>query len=375
MTGARISGATARNYRSVLTAKWSPLRWFKSGVKYSRLAKTDKKEHAMTKFLMAPVLGAFAALGGLVATTVAQAQTYPTKTITIVVTAAAGGVSDVVARAIGQRLTEAWGQQVVIENKGGAGHIIGAQTVAKAAPDGHTFLLAEAGNFILNPTLYTKERLSYDPDKDLVPITGLVRVNQALIANNGLAATNLRELIDLANKKPGEITYGTAGIGSAPHINMVKLENMAKVKLQAVHYRGAAPVLNDIMAGHINLMSVSYSLVVQPWAEKKLKVLAVGGPTPSPALPGIAAANETVPGFEANTWFGLATTGGTPREVVLKINAEVQKVLNDPGFQQRFMAPQMFESIATSPEEFSQNIKTETARWAKVIHEQNLVIE
>src|SRR5205085_7169645 len=135
-----------------------------------------------------------------------------------------------------------------------------------------------------------------------------------------------------ANKKPGEITYGTAGVGSAPHVNMVKFENMAKVKLQAVHYRGAAPALNDIMAGHINLMSVSYSLVVQPAAEKKLKVLGAGGANRSPALPGAPSVSETVPGYVANTWFGLAAPGGTPREIVMKIDAEVAKILNDPGF-------------------------------------------
>jgi tripartite-type tricarboxylate transporter receptor subunit TctC len=305
-----------------------------------------------------------------------QAQTYPSKTITIVVTAAAGGVSDVVARAIGQRLSEAFGQQVVIDNKGGGAHIIGAQMVAKAAPDGHTLLVAEAGTYILNPTLYPKDKLSYDTEKDLAPITGLVRINQALIANNGLAATNVRELLDLAAKKPGEITYGTAGVGSAPHMNIIKFENMAKVKLQAVHYRGAAPALTDIMAGHINLMSVSLSLVVQPASEKKLKVLGVGSAKHVAQLPNAPTVSESgVPGYEAGTWFGLATTGGTPREVVMKINAEVQKILADPAFQQRFMAPQMFESMASAPEPFAQYIKSEIQVWAKIIREQKLAID
>jgi tripartite-type tricarboxylate transporter receptor subunit TctC len=329
----------------------------------------------MTKWLCA-LLAFGCALGADAVQSRSNAQTYPSKTITIVVTAAAGGVSDVVARAVGQRLAEAWGQQVVIENKGGGGHILGAQAVAKAAPDGHTLMIAEAGTFVLNPTLYAKEKLAYDTEKDLLPITGLVRINQALIANNGLGATNIRELIDLANRKPGEITFGTAGVGSAPHLNIVRFENMAKVKLQPIHYRGAAPALSDIMAGHINLMSVSYSLVVQPAAEKKLKVLGVGGTVPVPQLPGSPTVSESgVPGYSAGTWFGLATTGGTPRDVVMKINAEVQKILADPTFQQRFMAPQMFESMATSPEEFAQYIRSETQTWAKVIREQGLKIE
>jgi tripartite-type tricarboxylate transporter receptor subunit TctC len=325
----------------------------------------------MTKWLCAVL-----SLGCLWSANAAQAQPYPSKTITIVVTAAAGGVSDVVARAIGQRFSEAWGQQVVIDNKGGGAHIIGGQMVAKAAPDGHTLLVAEAGTFTINPTIYPKEKLSYDTEKDLLPITGLVRINQALIANNGLGAANIRELIDLANRKPGEITFGTAGVGSAPHLNIVRFENMAKVKLQPIHYRGAAPALSDIMAGHINMMSVSYSLVVQPAAEKKLKVLGVGGTTPVPQLPGSPTVSDSgVPGYTAGTWFGLATTAGTPRDVVMKINTEVQKILSDPAFQQRFMAPQMFESMASSPEEFSQYIKSEIPRWAKVIREQGVVIE
>jgi tripartite-type tricarboxylate transporter receptor subunit TctC len=328
----------------------------------------------MTKWFGALIsLGCLA--GATATATVAQAQTYPSKPITIVVTAAAGGVSDVVARAIGQRLSDAWGQQVVIENKGGGGHIIGAQQVVKAPPDGHTLLVAEAGTFVLNPTLYPKDKLSYDTEKDLVPITGLVRINQAIIANNGLQASNIRELIELAKKKPGEITYGTAGVGSAPHMNMIKLENMTGVKLQAVHYRGAAPAMNDIMAGHINLMSVSLSLVVQPSEEKKLKVLGVGSTKQVPQLPNAPTVAESVPGYEAGTWFGLAANSATPRDIVMKINAEVKKILTDPAFQQRFMAPQMFESMASTPEEFQQYIKSETQTWAKVIHEQNLTVE
>ena len=156
------------------------------------------------------------ALGSLLLSAGAQAQSYPTRTITLVVTAAAGGVTDVVARALGQKLTEAWGQQVVIENKGGAAHVVGAAAVAKAAPDGHTLMVAEAGTFVINPTLYGKGKLPYDEDKDFVPVTGLVRINHALITDRSLPAASVVELIALARKRPGEISYGTAGIGSAP---------------------------------------------------------------------------------------------------------------------------------------------------------------
>src|SRR3977135_4317105 len=162
-----------------------------------------------------------------------QAQSFPTRSVTIYVTAAAGGVTDVVARAVGQRLSELWNQSVIIENKGGGAHILGAQAVAKAAPDGHTLLLAEAGTFVLNPSLYPRDKLGYDVEKDLAAITGVVRINQALIASNDLPVSNMRELIALANQKPGEITYGTAGVGSAPHVNIPPLDNNTPLALTA----------------------------------------------------------------------------------------------------------------------------------------------
>ncbi len=173
--------------------------------------------------------------------TSAQAQNYPTKTVTIVVTAAAGGVTDVVARAIAQRLSEKWGQQIVVENKGGAGHILGASQVANAAPDGHTLMIAEAGTYVINPNIYPKEKLTYDVEKDLIQITGLIRIHHALIATPSLPANALGELIALAKAKPGTLTYGTAGVGSGPHLNMVRLENVTGAKFVAVHYRGRPP--------------------------------------------------------------------------------------------------------------------------------------
>jgi tripartite-type tricarboxylate transporter receptor subunit TctC len=311
----------------------------------------------------------------LLGATPLHAQSFPSRPVTMFVSAAAGGVTDVVARAVGQKLSEMWGQPVIIENKGGAAHMLAAQSVVKAAPDGHTLLVSEAGTFVLNPSLYTKDKLGYDVEKDLVPITGLVRIYQALIASNDLPVANVAELVALAKTKPGELTYGTAGIGSALHVNIVKLEYMAGVRLQAIHYRGASPALNDIMAGHIKLMSVSISLA-QPAAEgHRVKMLAVGSPARVAQLPDTPTVAESgLPGYEASTWFGLAAPGGTPRDVVMKINADVHKVLADPAFRAKFMTAQMFESMASSPEEFAQFLRNETQAWAKIIREQKLSI-
>ena len=315
-------------------------------------------------------------LACLTAPAAAQAQAYPARTITITVTAAAGGVTDVVARAVGQRLSEAWGQQVVIENKGGAAHVVGAQSVAKAAPDGYSLLVAEAGTFVLNPTLYGKGKLPYDEEKDFAPITGLVRINQALLGNPAVPAKNVSELIALAKQKPGELTYGTAGIGSAPHMNMVLFESMAGAQLVPVHYRGAAPALTDVIAGHVNLMSVSVSLALPPFRTGKIKIFGIGSSkrlAPAADIPTVA--ESGLPGYEAATWFGLFATAGTPREIVMKLNAEVAKILADAQFREKFLAPQMFEPMASTPEAFADYIKGQQQKWAKVIHERKLSID
>jgi len=320
-------------------------------------------------------LGALVLLTCLAGAAAAHAQSYPTRTITLTVTAAAGGVTDVVARALGERLSQTWSQQVVIENKGGAAHVVGAQSVAKAAPDGYSLLVAEAGTFTINPTLYGKGKLPYDEEKDFIPITGIVRINQALLGHPSLPANNVRELIELARKRPGELTYGTAGIGSAPHMNMVLFESTAGVKLVPVHYRGAAPALTDVIAGHVNLMSVSVSLALPPFRAGQIKIFGIGSGKRLPLAPDIPTVAESgLPGYEATTWFGLFATAGTPREIVTKINAEVAKILADPQFREKFLAPQMFEPMASSPEEFADYIKAQTRKWAKVIGEQKLSI-
>jgi tripartite-type tricarboxylate transporter receptor subunit TctC len=325
---------------------------------------------------MIAALRALILFGCIAGATVAQAQNYPARPVTMTVTAAAGGVTDVVARALGQRLSEIWGQQVVIENKGGAAHVLGAQAVAKAVPDGYSLLVAEAGTFTINPTLYGKGKLPYDEDTDFVPITGIVRINQALLGNPALPATSIRELIALAKQKPGTLTYGTAGIGSAPHMNMVLFESIAGVKLVPVHYRGAAPALTDVIAGHVNLMSVSISLALPPFRTGQVRIFGVGSPERLALAPDVPTAAEGgLPGYEAVTWFGLFATAGTPRDIALKINADVRNVLNDPVFREKFLAPQMFEPMASAPEEFADYIKVQTRKWADVIHGAKLKIE
>jgi tripartite-type tricarboxylate transporter receptor subunit TctC len=306
----------------------------------------------------------------------AQQPSYPTRQITLVVTSVPGGVTDVTGRALAKELTKAWGQPVIVENRGGSAHIIGAEAVARAAPDGYMLLVGESGTFTTNPTLYPAGKLPYDPDKDFVPITGLVRIYQALLADKSLPVSNAAELIALAKQKPGQLTYGTAGVGSALHMNMALFDNMAGVKMLPVHYRGATPALNDLIGGSINTMIVSVASGLPAYRAGQIKMLGVGAPKRMPLVPEVPTVSESgLPGYQATAWFGLFGPAGMPRDIVMKLNTEVQRIFSDPAFRARFLDPQMFESMAETPEEFAAFIKAERAKWAKVIREADIKLE
>jgi tripartite-type tricarboxylate transporter receptor subunit TctC len=309
-----------------------------------------------------------------VATVTAPAQTFPTKPVTIIVTSAPGGAADATARTLALHLGKAWNQQVIVENKPGGNTQIAADHVAKAAPDGHTLLLGPDVTFTVNPHLYRK--LSYDPVKDFEPITGLTVLHQALVTHPSLAASSVPELLALAKAKPGALNYGTFGLGSAGHLNMEALQARAGVKLTAVHYRGAAPAMTDVIAGHIQLMFVSFGSALSSWKAGKLKMLAVGSPKRLDGYPDLATVAEGgLPGFEAKSWFGLFATGGTPRPVVNKINADVRKIIESAEFQTTFLLKQRMQSITSSPEAYAELIRTDSRLWAKVIAAANLKID
>jgi tripartite-type tricarboxylate transporter receptor subunit TctC len=305
----------------------------------------------------------------------AQTPSYPDHPVTIVITSVPGGVTDVVGRALGQELTKAWGQQVIIENKGGAAHIIGAEAVAKAPPDGYTLLVGEAGTFTVNPTLYPKDKLPFDTEKDFIPVTGLVRIYQALLADKSLPVANAADLITLARQKPERLTYGTAGVGSALHMNMELFDSMAGVKLVPVHYRGATPALNDLIGGSINTMTISVASALPPYRAGQVKILGIGSPKRLPQVADLPTVSESLPGYEATAWFGLFATAGTPRDIVMKLDMEVARIFGDPAFRARFLDPQMFESMAASPEDFAAYIKAERAKWARIIQDANIKLE
>ncbi len=301
------------------------------------------------------------------AATVAHGEGYPNKPVTLVVTAAPGGVTDILARALGQRLGKAWGQVVIVENKSGASNQIGAVSVANAAPDGYTMLVTAESTFVINPWLYSK--LPYDPVKDFVPVTGLVSISQALITAPSLPVQNMKELIEFAKKKPGELNYGTFGVGSTGHLNMEMLQIESGVKLVAVHYKGATPALTDVIAGNIQMMFISTSSAIGPSEAGKVKLLAVGSKKRLARFPDIPTAAESgLPGFEAVSWFGLFAPRGTPSDVVTQVNADVRRVFEDPEFRESFLTPNMFESMTGSPEQFSAFINADAQKWRNVIN-------
>src|SRR5215468_956830 len=300
----------------------------------------------------------------------AQAQSYPAKPVRIVVPLPAGGATDVITRAVSQRLSEMWGQQIVIENKGGANTQIGAEAVAKAAPDGYTLLATSEATLTVNPFLYRK--LAYET-KEFVPVSGLGIITQALVVHPSVPASTVAEFIALARSKPGELNYGTLGIGSSSHLNTISFESMAGVKLTPVHYRGGAPALTDVIGGHTQALFISVTLMHQPWQAGQLKALGVGGVKrveQFPELPTIA--ESGLPGYQAVSWFGLFAPAGTPADIVRQVNADVQRVLADPSFQEKFLTPNFFAPIVGSADTFAAYVKAEQAKWSKIIADNNL---
>jgi len=309
--------------------------------------------------------------GGLAST---QAQPYPAKTITLVVPAAPGGVTDVIARALGQRLSESLGRPVVVENKPGASNQIAAEYVARSPADGYTLLVSPEATFVINPSLFA--RLRHDPAKDFAPVAGLIKIHQALIATPRLPAHSVGDLIALAKREPDALNYGTYGVGSTGHLNMEMFQAMAGVHFVAIHYKGATPALTDVIAGNIQLMFISIGSAVQPWKAGEINVLAIGSPERLARLPDLPTIAESdLPGFEATSWFGLFAPAGTPSAIVDRLNTQTQRILGEPQLRAAVLDPQFFEPMSGSPREFADFIKADAEKWQRVIHAANVKVE
>jgi tripartite-type tricarboxylate transporter receptor subunit TctC len=301
-----------------------------------------------------------------------QAETYPARPISIVVGYPPGGAVDVVTRAVAQRLSANLGQPVIVENKPGASTQIGAETVAKAAPDGYT-LLATDGTTFTNQFLYHK--LPYRPDRDFLPVSGLGTLNQLLVVHPSFPAHSVTDLIALAKAKPGALNYATLGIGSSDHLATQMLEDMAGIDMTPVHYKGGAPALTDVLAGQVPIIFLSATLTAQSIQAGKLRALATAAGQRLARFPELPTVAETIPGFEATVWQGLFAPRATPHDIVTKLNTEVQKILADPAFRDRFLDPNFYEPVIGSADAFARFIAEDEQRWGKVIASAKLSLD
>ncbi len=303
-----------------------------------------------------------------------RADTYPAKPIRIIVPTSPGGITDTLARALAQRLTKSFGQQVIVENKPAGAGQLGMDFVAKAPPDGYTLVVAADASFVVNPHLYSK--LSYDPVNDFIPVSGLGISPQALLLHPSVPANTLPELVAYAKTRPGALNYGTFGIGTSGHLNIIHLENLTGTKFTAVHYRGAAPAITDLLGGHIQMMIVAVGLVGQNLEAGRLKMLGIGSRQRVPQYPNTPTLIEAgLPGFEAGSWYGLAAPKGTPREIVEKLSAETQKIFGDLAFRAKFLDPAVTISIASPPGQFAERIRVDLAKWGKIIKDAGIKVD
>jgi len=299
---------------------------------------------------------------------------YPAKPVKIVVPFAPGGNLDVTARLVGEHMAKTLGQPVAIENRAGAGGALGSEAVAKSAPDGYTLFATGMETFAITPFMHAK--LSYDPDKDFTPVSGLGLSNQFLVVPSASELKSVRDLIAQAKARPGDLQYGTIGLGGSSHINMVLFESMAGVKLTPIHFRGGAPLVTDLLGGHVPMSFLSGALVDQGIKAGKLRPIAIASKQRLPQYPDVPTVDESgVPGFEAVSWYGLWAPSGTPREAVAKINADVQKVFADADFREKFLEPNFLGSITGNADAFAAFIKAEAGKWSKVIKDANIRVD
>jgi tripartite-type tricarboxylate transporter receptor subunit TctC len=305
-------------------------------------------------------------------TSPARADGYPDRTVKIIVPFPAGGTADAVPRLVADWLSRKWGQPVIIENRTGAAGNIGAESVYRSAPDGYTLLSAPPPPLVINQSLYPK--LGFDPGK-FEPIIVMAQVPNALIVNpNNVKASNLSELVDYLQKNPDKVTAATQGNGTTSHLTSELFQLMAKVKLRHIPYRGSSPALQGLLAGDVDLMFDNLGSSLPLVEAGSLKLLAVASPNRLPALPDVPAIAETLPGFEAVAWYGIVAPPNTPRDIVDKINADVNEVLRQPELQDR-LKKLSAEIFGGSVEKTSKYMQEEVDRWRAVIKAANIEVQ
>ncbi len=301
----------------------------------------------------------------VLATTETVAQTYPSRPIRLVVPFTPGGSTDILARTVGQKMTEALGVQALIDNRPGAAGNLGAEIVAKAKPDGYTLLVATVGILAVNPALYAT--LPYDPVRNFSPVTLVAIVPNMLVVNSALPVRSVKELIALAKARPGELKYGSSGAGGAPYLAVEYFKLMAGVDIREIPYKGAAQLTTDLIAGETALTITGIPALLAHVKAGRLRALAVSSAKRSAAVPDLPTISEAgLPGYDVSTWFGVVAPAGTANDIVSRLDTVIGKGLRQPDVAER-LAAEGAEAGSSTPEEFGAFIKAEIVRWAKVI--------
>ena len=308
----------------------------------------------------------------------AQAQTWPSKAVRIVVPFPPGGTTDIVARSLGVELQRMWQHPVVIENRPGAGGNIGADLVAKSAPDGYTLLMGTVGTHAINAALFAQSgaKMPFDPAKDFVPITLAAGVPNVMVVNSKLPVNTVAEFIEYAKARPGQLNMASSGNGTSIHLSGELFKTVTGVYMVHFPYRGSAPAVTDLIAGNMNVMFDNLPSALPHIKSGRLKALAVTSRTRSPALPNVPTIEEAagLKGFDASSWFGLFAPAGTPRAIVDKVQADVAKALALPEVRERFLA-QGADPGGNTPEQFAAFIRAETDKWTRVVKFSNAKVD
>lgn len=316
----------------------------------------------------------FLVLASMLGCASATAQSYPSRPIRLVVPYPPGGPLDIMARAIGQKLTEAWSQPVVVDNRAGAGGNIGADLVAKSPADGYTLLMGAVATHAINPTLYGK--VPYDPVKDFTPVALVAQVPNILVVNPAVPAKSVRELIELARARPGTLNFGSGSTGSTGHLAGELFNTMAGVKMVHIPYKGGSPAMADLLAGQVQLMFDNLANALPNVRAGRLRALAVTTLARSPAMPDLPTIAESgLPGFDLTTWFGLMVPAGTPPEIVVKLNAEIVRALDAKDMRERLEKMGAEPPANNTPEHFAAFIRAEAAKYAKVVKDSGARVE
>jgi tripartite-type tricarboxylate transporter receptor subunit TctC len=312
------------------------------------------------------------ALPVLLAPLAARAQDFPNRQIRLIVPFPAGGPNDIIARLVGQRMSELFKQTIIIDNRSGQAGVLGTDVVAKAAPDGYTIGIVSASSIVINPTM---EKIAYDPRKDLAPVTLVTTVPEMLVVAGNVPANNMAELVALAKAQPGKLNFASAGVGGLPHLAGELFKLTAKIDIVHVPYRGAAPAINDLLGQQVQMVFLDLPVILPQIQAGRLKPIALGARQRAPTAPDVPTTAEVgMPDLLIENWYGMFAPAGTPDKIVAEINRVANAAMNDPQVKQK-LADQGLTVAGDTPEQFRAFIDSETTKWAKVMNEAGVKIE